>query len=198
KLLSIEGVTDNYFIDGTSFRILGRMIGESDIAIYGENKQLILKFRVKVEDYRNNIIDVKWNELENIDYIGETLNIFSVLDITRSFNDHVINKITLENNRNHKIRIKKDAYNSDECSIEAGDLYIDKDGNGRFSKEDIIIGKIKGKVIDKENIADINIFEEIPTEKGDKFVVVYTLYGYDKKTNSLDKILSTKAISVDV
>ncbi|KMT22896.1 hypothetical protein [Clostridium cylindrosporum] len=200
-LLSISGLDNGVFNDVEDFIVSAKKSGESDLAVFYPNRSLAYKVRIKVQSYSNKIEGVNWKSTTDINYVGEVVNIYDMLDVVESSNDDYINGIVLSNPTSHRVRIKKSDSITINGNMSIGDLYLDKDDNGIYSTGDLILGKVHARCIDlNSNSAskDIDIYEGVTTKRGDRMVVIFYIKDFDEDLGTMGNVIENKSINIDV
>lgn len=197
KTLNITNQVNGTFEDVSSFSVSGIGDGESDIVILDRVGSVLARTRVKVISESNSIKAVKWNDVNNINYAGETINIYDALNITETSGDDIVNGITLGSTTNNRVRIKKSQYRS---GIDSGTLYIDSDGNGKYTNGDIVIGLVECKVLDKGTGESefVDIFSGYTTKHGDSGFSIFYLREYNSSTGSVGNIIDNKIMEFNI
>lgn len=193
RVLNVSNQENGVFKDCDSFTVSANITRDTDIHIFYPNGAFAYKATIKVLSLGYEIEKANFKNIENVDYSGEKINLFSVLDGSDSGNDGILTGIKLKKETSHKIRVSKDESTK-------GYIYIDKDSNGKYNTADILLGEIKAKVYDNENsgLSEIDIYDGVTTKKGDNLTVLFTINIFENGDSEYKELLENKFINVEV
>lgn len=164
-------------------------VGYSDIAVYNAEGALVSKVRVTVVNNTPKLSAVTLKSIPEVTFAGKTIDYKSVLNITSSSGDDIVNGVTLTHTANSVIRIDEDS----------AELYIDKNGDGDYTDEttDTKLGTVAmAAVSGNTGLDDFTgaILTGATTDAGDEGTIIITV----KNNDSTPKIVSSTSITVKV
>lgn len=142
----------------TQFVITGLKSGKTDVLVKDTNGALVEKLTVTVANGQTEVQSVTFKSVPKVDYIGEVINLFDVLDTVKSTGDDIVNGVTLSKPSQAKIRLVETAKTAIDKSgvsrnVIVGDLYLDEDNNAIFSNGDVKLGSFTASATSDSNFS---------------------------------------------
>jgi len=196
-----SNTSGDYTLTGSStITVTPVKAGSTTFAIYKPDGTLLETRTITVNKASTKITGVSWKSAPVINY-STTINYKTVLDITEGVTgtDDIVKGLTLSSPVPHNIRIAGKA--TPAAGFNAGDLYIDKNDNGKTDSGDIKIGSLKftataastGSIasVSGDGYNGIGVTVGTPAKGSIIFSIV-------DETSSDRPVVSTTAVSVDV
>ena len=184
---SVGGNADGVYVqDGYILVKAGSENGSATITIKDvANPSITKTFKVTVTDKGFTVSGVTFKDVPAITY-AQTLDFEDFLTYTKSANDYIIKGLTLSQSVSQAVR------------LDGNVLYIDKDGSGKRTSADVVVGSVVlsttgtftspatgGSTIDVKHGDDGTVF----------FKVLNT--GKDKVVGNDDEVIATKSVKVN-
>lgn len=191
--VSKDGVLDTtnavYEQDGYILVKAGTEAGTATITVKNANNgNIVTTFKVTVEKVGYNVTSATLKNVTAPTYT-QTLTYKNFLSYKAAEKDPTIEGITLSTSTAQPVRLDIDG----DTGSSIGALYIDKDADGEFNNNDIIVGSVvittTGTIADSGSYSDVVDGIEVTT--GDDGSVLF------KVLNTANHVVATKAVTVD-
>lgn len=162
------------------------------VVVNAANNNIKATFKVTVTDVGYNVTGADLKTVADPNF-AQTFTYENVLTLKDSDNDPVVSGIKLTKSVAQPIRIDIDAgANDTHADADVGALYIDRDANGFFDNNDILVGELQ--VTTTGSIAAVGPFDVVngvAVATGDEGTVLF------KVVDKTGSVVATRAINVD-
>ncbi len=136
------------------------------------------------------IDSVSFKPVEVENFVNKKINVNTVLDLTASDADDVVNGINLTKESLHKVRVVK-------AGAEQGKVYLDRNANARYDQGDVALGYVTASASSdsKFNNFSSDIYNTLTTQYTDKGTIVFKVL---KDKNQPTTEYGSKAVTVNV
>ena len=151
-LTGTAGTIKTGALNDTQFVITpaGVKAGSTDVLVKDALGILVEKLTINVANGETEVQSINFKSVRKIEYTGEVINLFDVVDTLKSDNDDIVNGVTLSKASQSKVRLVQTAPLS---GASVGDLYLDKDNSSTFTSGDVNLGTFSASVTSDSNFA---------------------------------------------
>lgn len=197
--VSKDGVLDAsnpvYTQDGYILVKAGTEAGTATLTVKNANNgNIVANYKVTVVKVGYNVTAATLKNVAAPTY-AQTLTYKNFLSYQAAENDPTISNITLSTSTAQPVRLDLDGGETNTALVASniGDLYIDKDADGIFNNDDIIVGSVTittaGTIADSGAYTDV--VDGIDVAPGDDGTVLF------KVLDANSNVVATKAVKVD-
>ncbi|MBC6975369.1 S-layer homology domain-containing protein [Bacillus sp. Xin] len=175
--------------DKKSFIVTAKKPGKVDVHLTKDGATAG-KATIEVVQETIAIDSVNFKPVEVENFVNKKININTVLDLTASDADDIVNGINLTKESQHKVRVVK-------AGAEQGKVYLDRNANAGFDQGDVSLGYVTASATSdsKFNNFSSDIYNTLTTQYTDKGTIVFKVL---KDKNQPTTEYGSKAVTVNV